>query len=276
MCILTIAQLTFRESTRRKIAQTALILGGLLLILFNIGLGALISQFQASEWQRISGSFANFMALTGLYAVNFLLVILSGLIAADSLAGEISSGSIQSLVTKPLRRAEVVLGKWLGFAGLLAIYLLLVGGGMILSVYIQTGFQLPKIVAGIVIIYLESLMVMSITLACSSRLSTLATGGVVFGLYGLAFVGGWVEQIGAMVKSQTAVNIGILTSLIMPSEALWRRAAYEMSSPLLQFVGGMTPFTSSSVPSPLMLAYALLYLFIALWLCIRAFSHRDL
>jgi ABC-2 type transport system permease protein len=40
------------------------------------------------------------------------------LLGADTLAGEINSGTIQVIVTKPIRRSDVVFGKWLGFAGL--------------------------------------------------------------------------------------------------------------------------------------------------------------
>ena len=82
---------------------------------------------------------------------------------------------------------------------------------------------------------------MTVALLCSSRLSALATGAVVFGLYGLAFIGGWVEQIGSVLQNQTAINVGIVSSLIIPSEALWRRAAYEMQSPLSGALG-MSPF----------------------------------
>jgi Cu-processing system permease protein len=115
----------------------------------------------------------------------------------------------------------------------------------------------------------------SITIACSSTFSTLATGGVVFGLYGVAFAGSWVEQIGSYMNSTTAVQIGVISSLLMPSEALWRRAAYEMTSPLISVMAG-GPFTSRSVPSPLMVAYAGLYLALALFIAIRRFAKRDL
>ena len=114
------------------------------------------------------------------------------------------------------------------------------------------------------------------TLLSSSRFSALATGGVVFGLYGLAFIGGWVEQIGAFLNNATAVNIGILSSLIIPSEALWRRAAYEMASPVARAAGFFSPFSTTSVPSPLMVGYAILYLAAALALAVRVFQKRDL
>ena len=131
---------------------------------------------------------------------------------------------------------------------------------------------------GLLLIYLEVLLIMTVTLACSSVLSTLATGGVVFGLFGVAFVGGWVEQFGALVQSDTAVNVGIVSSLIMPTEALWHRASYVMT-PLLAQAAGISmagPFVTTSVPSPLMVAYGAGYLLLALAFAVRRFGARDL
>ena len=116
---------------------------------------------------------------------------------------------------------------------------------------------------------------MTIALLSSSRLSALATGGVIFGPYGMAFIGGWVEQFGSLVHNQTAVKIGILTSLIIPSEALWRRAAYKMQSPLSGMLG-LSPFGTVSVPSLLMIGDTVLYLLAVLGLTMRIFHRRDL
>ena len=96
-----------------------------------------------------------------------------------------------------------------------------------------------------------------------------------FGLYGLAFIGGWIEQIGAIIQNPTAVKVGIIASLIIPSEFLWRRVAFEMQTPLASALG-MSPFGASSVPSPLMVGYTVLYLLGALWLTVRVFQKRDI
>jgi len=220
----------------------------------------------------------NFMTTAGLYVVNFLTIAMAAMVSADTLAGEIGSGAIQTIVAKPVRRAEVVLGKWLGFAGLLALYVLFMTGGVLGIAYVMVGYRVPNLAAGIGLLYLIALLVMTLTLACSSRLSTLATGGVVFGVYGLAVLGGWVEQIGALLENQTAVNVGIISSLIIPTEALWRRASFEMTPPLAQALGMVMsgPFVTLSVPSPLMVGYAGLYLAVALALAVRQFSRRDL
>jgi ABC-type transport system involved in multi-copper enzyme maturation permease subunit len=120
------------------------------------------------------------------------------------------------------------------------------------------------------------MLLLSVSFLGGASLSTLANGVMVFGLYGIGFVGGWIEQIGSLLNNQAAIQVGIITSLIMPTEALWKRAAYEMQSALSGMVGGMTPFTSSSVPSPAMIVYAVLYLLVVFALAIRKFQKRDL
>ena len=277
-----VARMTFREAIRRRIVLTGLVLGILFLIIFSIGFRMIYTAIltEASEtsnalarvWQNEA---SNFLLLAGLYAVAFLSVAMGALLAADTLAGEISSGTIQTIVTKPLRRSEVVLGKWLGFAGLLGLYCLLMAGGTALSVFLQSGYSAPNLLTGLLLLYLEALVVMTVSLACSSAMPALATGATVFGLYGLAFIGGWIEQIGAVFRNSTAVQVGIVTSLIIPTEAIWRRATFEMQAPLSAALQ-MTPFSTLSVPSVLMIVYAIVYLLVALVLAVKSFQGRDI
>jgi Cu-processing system permease protein len=294
MAILIITRLTFREAVRRRIVLAALVLGVAFLIFYSLGFYFIRTNIgRADALPSIANALAfseayNFLFMSGMYAVTFLAVVMAALISADTLAGEISSGTIQTLVAKPVRRAEIVLGKWVGFAGLLALYLLLMAGGVTASIWLQAGYLAPNLLRGVGLIYLESLVIMTFTLMCSSTFSTLATGGVVFGLYGLGFIGGWVEQFGSLVTAlggsqaaaalqaaRAAVNVGIVSSLIFPSEALWKRAAFEMTSPLLRSIG-FSPFSAPSVPSLAMIIYAGVYLVLALAIAVRQFSRRDL
>jgi len=282
MATIIITRLTFLEAVRRKIALAAFLLGVAFLILYGLGFYFITRETGLPDGseataQLLRSQVYNFLTNAGMYAVNFLALAMGALVSADTLAGEIGSGTIQALVTKPMRRAEIVFGKWLGFAGLLALYLLLMAGGVLGIVYALARYRVPNPMTGVGIMYLESLLIMTITLACSSTISTLATGGTVFGLYGVAFIGGWVEQIGAALQNQTAINIGVISSLIMPSEALFRRAAFEMTSPIAQALGlSFGPSFVVSIPSPAMVVYAGLYLVVMLALAVRQFGRRDL
>lgn len=280
--ITIVARMTFREAIRRRIALTGLVLGLAFLLIFSVGFRMIYREINA-EASAADGPMArvfqaeaaNFLLIAGLYAVTFLSVAMGALLSADTIAGEVSSGTIQTVVAKPLRRSDVVLGKWLGFASLLGLYVLLMSGGVMLSVFLQARYLPPNLLGGLLLIYLEALLVMTISLAGSSAMPALATGGMVFGLYGLAFIGGWIEQIGSMLNNSTAVKIGIVTSLLVPTEALWRRASFEMQSPLTGALG-LTPFATISVPSLLMVVYAIVYLVVMLAAAINTFQHRDI
>ena len=84
--------------------------------------------------------------------------------------------------------------------------------------------------------------------AGTHQLSTLAAGVAAIGLHGVAFLGGWIEEIGRVAGSPTAEQVGVFASLLFPSEALWRRAVYELQRPTLAGIGG-GPFSGSIVPS---------------------------
>lgn len=282
MSTLTIARLTFYEAGQRKILLAALLMGIAFLLIFGIGFHYLLADIKAS---RFGGSpleineASNLIMMAGMYVVNFLTIMMTVLTSVDTLSGEISTGTIHTVVSKPVRRWEVVAGKWLGFCAMLTLYLLLMGGGVLLAVRLIAGYSPPHPWMALSLMWLNAMLLLTVSLLGGTFLSTLANGVLVFSLYGIAFIGGWIEQIGSVLAnittSQTAINIGILTSLIMPSEALWRRAAYEIQSPLVASLG-FSPFASSSVPSPAMVIYAVLYLLAALFLALRQFGVRDL
>jgi ABC-type transport system involved in multi-copper enzyme maturation permease subunit len=219
--------------------------------------------------------FLNLITLTALYAASFLIVMTSVLVTVDTLAGEISSGVIETLCTKPVPRAAVALGKWLGCWLILALYALVLCGGVLVVGRLVGGQSPPNAVRGIALILLEGTVLLTLALVGGTRLSTLANGVTIFGLYGLAFIGGWMEQIGTMVGNAAARYIGIAASLLVPSESLWQLAAYHMQPSIARDVQ-IGPFLTASVPSPAMVAWALGYVLVALLAALRLFHSRDL
>lgn len=282
MRTLIIARLTFKEAARRKILLAALLLGLVFLGVFGIGFHFIIRDLENSSYgvnllerTEVQG----FLFTAGLYVVNFLTVMMTVLTSVDTISGEIQSGTIHTLVAKPVRRWEVVIGKWLGFAGMITLYLLLMAGGITLIVYLRADYLARNPVQAFSMLWLNAMVLLSVSLFGGTILSTLANGVLVFGLFGIAFIGGWIEQIGSFLPEaatkQTATNVGIITSLILPSEALWRRAAYEVQSPLVASLG-FSPFVARSIPSPLMILYAAAFLVIVLAVAIHQFYKRDL
>lgn len=268
------AGVTFQEAARKKVLWMAFAAGVGFLALFATGMHFQVRGIRVHN-EVIRRQILNTSLMMGLYAADLLTVLMSILIAADTLSGEIASGTIQAIATKPVTRRQILMGKWIGFVGMLAAYILFLLGGVALLGYVLGGATVTHLWWGLGLVWLESILLLNLTLLCGTVYSTLASGVIVLGLHGLAFLGGWIEQIGAVTHSQGAVNVGIVASILMPSEALWRRAAFDMQSPLMGVLN-MSPFGSFSVPSSLMVAYAIVYQLLVLGLALRQFRLRDL
>ena len=278
MTTFVIARLTFREAGRRKILLAAFVLGLIYLVIYGVGfffVNQETTRSQIGPGLMELNQIRNFLFMAGLYVVNFLTVMMAVLTSVDTLSGEIATGTVHTLVSKPVQRWEIVFGKWLGFAGMLTLYLMLMAGGTIGLVYVISGYIAPNVLSGLGLMWMNAVLLLGVSLAGGAVLSTLANGVLVFGMFGIAFIGGWIEQIGSFIQNQTAVNVGIISSLIIPSEALWKRAAFEMQSPLVSALG-FSPFTAASMPSQIMVLYGLIYGVLALLLAIRLFTIRDL
>lgn len=271
-----IASITFREAARKKLLWTALLLGIGFLIVFGAGL------YYQSEDLR-AGNMAPFLRyqvlsatlMIGLYTVDLLAVVMAILTSVDTIAGEIASGTIQAIATKPIARWQVLMGKWLGFVAMLAVFVALLFGGTLEVGHWIAKVELQNPVRGGLLVYLECVLVLTATFMMGTWFSTLTNGVIVLGLHGLAFLGGWLEQMSGFAQGSGLVTLGVGSSLIMPSEAIWRRAAFLMQPPLagaLQY----TPFANISVPSEAMVAYAGFYLLALLAVAIYHFERRDL
>ena len=171
---------------------------------------------------------ATVLTVAGLYVVNFLVTAVAILLPIDSLSGEISSGVIQTLASKPVDRAAIVVGKWLAYLGMTAAYLALMGGGVVLSMRLFADYQAPAVLAPMGLMLLGAAVMLSITIAGGVRFSTITNGIVAFGFYGIAFIAGWMEQILSLFGNSTARHVGTVVSLLSPADAMWRRAAYEL------------------------------------------------
>jgi Cu-processing system permease protein len=277
MTVAYIAWLTFHEARRKRLVLIGAALGGAFLLLYAIGFHLIHQDMvrQAGRAAFMVREMNSGFTMMGLYAVNFLVIMVSVLASVDTISGEIASHSIQSIVTKPLRRWEVVAGKWLGFAVMIAAMVAALAGGVILVGWAISGFLPRNIPAGLALLIAEGWILVAVTLLGGTLFSTLTNGVVAFGLFSLAFVGGWTEQIGAVARNQAAINVGIISSLILPTEALWKRAAYLMQPTSLANLYG-SPFVTTSVPSPAMVVYAAVYCLAVLGIALYVFQRRDL
>lgn len=128
--VFAIAGLTIAEGVRMRIVVVFLALLGLIILRLPF-----VSMGDGTQ----AGKLQTFLAYS-LSALSVLLSLTVIFFACQTLAGEIKNRSLQTVVTKPVSRLQVLLGKWLGVNALAWIVLGLSGAaiyGLALHLYGQ-------------------------------------------------------------------------------------------------------------------------------------------
>lgn len=279
--MLTIAALAFHEVLRKKVLVFAIILTAAFLALYGVALhyvGLDLNRFNRTPLAAQMATTQLFSA--GLYLGSFIVSFLAIFSAVGTISAEIENGIIQAIVTKPIRRRDIVLGKFLGYAAMMAVYAALFYLGLTGLVRWQLGTPLAQgFLPAMLLFMLQPLILLSVTILGTTALTTLGNGILVIMLYALSIIGGMIEQVGVILKNDVLTNSGIVSSLVMPADALYRRIVSMLipatGNPLAA-VQQMGPFGSMSPPSNAMLVYTFLYIAVALLWAVRVFNRRDI
>jgi ABC-type transport system involved in multi-copper enzyme maturation permease subunit len=294
MKLLVIIRHTLKEALRKRVMLAGLIITGLFLLLYGIGTHFVFSSMQqnAQGGSMAGGTVGaktihDFEAALFLFMGMFVANLTAGLIAiftsCGTIATEVEQKTLQPLITRPIKRYQLVIGKWLGHAFLLIVYLAVMFATLILIVYSQSGWLPNNVFLAGSVFVLEALVVLSIAIFGSTFLPTAANAVAVTMLFMIALIGGIMEQAGVIIGKKALFTTGIITSIIMPTDSIYRYTVHLLKpvpkkiSPFIPSqVADMSPFGAASPPSVWMIAYALVFCIIFIVGAIAVFSNRDL
>lgn len=284
MMTLLIARLTLQEAVRRKLVWAVLALSALFIVLYIYGFQLVVDDVDAFSEQRADGPREflprdvqmSIMVMLGLWTVNFLAGVMTIFAAVGAIASEIEAGTLHVIATKPLARFEIIAGKYLGFLTMIVIYISMMFGGVVLTSRFVGDYTPPNMLTGLALMVLVSTILLSLTMLGSTIFSTMANGVIVFMLYGMALTGGLVEQIGTSLDNDTMVRIGVLSSVLVPSDAMWKLASYEVQPSIAVSLTGPNPFGAFVPPSDLAVRYAIFYCLAVVLASMLVFHRRDL
>ncbi|NTY00476.1 ABC transporter permease [Deinococcus sp. JMULE3] len=287
--VLLIAELSLREATRKRLVSVLLVLSALFLGFFLFGVYRLeltLDQraIDAGLDGRSPTGAANlpvmFSAMFGMYLVYFLGSLMGVLSTVGAVSGDIESGVMQSVIARPVSRAQLVAGRWLGFTAVNVTYVALLAAGLLGGVRLITGYTPPEALPAVGLLLLAVTVLTSLTVLGSTLFTTLANGIGVFVLYGVGFTGGILSAIGTLADTPTLTTLGRVANAVMPTNALWLGASYHLQPEVMRQVGevsrGANPFTSSDPVDPLLVAWAAVLAILALTGAMWRFSRRDL
>lgn len=283
MAILTITRLTLREAARRRLllALTALTV----VVALGTGWGFhKIAELTCSAGCHTERPLVVATLLIMLiFMFSFVIAMAAAFVAAPSIATEAESGVLLSLIPRPIRRSDIVLGKWLGLALVVGTYTAICLGLEFVIVQVATGFAVPHPIPAIAYVVAEGLVVLTVSLALSTRVPAMAAGIVVLGLFGVVWVGGVAGAIGAMLHNGAVAEVGTITSLILPTDGLWRGAMYNLEPVALIAVSHVAgrdtasnPFLATALPALGYQIWVVLWWIAVLALGVASFARRDL
>jgi ABC-type transport system involved in multi-copper enzyme maturation permease subunit len=278
----TIAALTLREASRRRVLLALAALTVVLLALSAWGFSRLDAESggggMTSGEARLTASI-----LLNLVMFGFSLIAALGtaFLAGPTLAGETESGIALSMLARPIRRSAVLFGKWLGLVTFGTGFVVLAGLAQCLVVWATVGYWPPDPAAALALLAAQTTVLLTLAVLLSTAVSPMASGVVAVGLFGATWVAGVVGAIGASLDNDAVARVGTVSRMLLPTDGLWRGAMHAFQDPtaLIQFGGSDAeafPFLS---PAPLTLIYLA---WVAVWvamvwgLAAASFLRKDL
>ncbi len=277
MPIWIFTRLTLNEALRNRLIPLAFGLTMVYIGLLAWGSSKIAENLRDPLQSVISGAGLEQAAF---FLGSLMLPLLAVFVPGHSVQQESENGLLQAILTKPVRRLDVVAGRWMGSAALLALWVALFSAGVILPIGWEIGYYPPHPIRAGELLLLQGLVVLSLRLLFGSFLGTLASGIVPLLIYGLGRIGGLVEAIGKALNISSMVNGGIATSLLIPTDVLWRGASYyllpELTGLASQAAGPNNPFVSLAPLATPMLVWSVLYVVVIFFVGARVFSLRDI
>lgn len=203
--------------------------------------------------------------------------------AAPALASDVDSGLLLAILPRPLRRADLVLGKWLGLALLVVAFAFAVGGAELAVIHVIAGYLPPHPLIALTYLAAESLVMLTLALFFSTRLPPIAGGIIALALFGLAWIAGIAVTLASSLGNAALVHAGTIVTLIVPSDGLWRGALAALEPAVFVAAGATSdgsrefgPFAVAGPPVPAFLAWSAAWGIAVLAAAVASFQRRDM
>ena len=279
--VLTLARLTLREASRRRLLWALAGLTVTLLALSGWGFSRLAAAL--ATLGDLDGGEARFITSQLLNLVMFGLSLIAALgtafLAGPTLGGEVESGMALAVLARPVRRSAVLLGKWLGLATFGCGYVAVAGLAQFAVVRSTMGYWPPDPLQGLALLGAQTVVLLTLALLLSSVVSPTASGIVAVGLFGATWVAGVVGGIGEALANEGVARVGTVSRVLLPTDGLWRGAMHAFQDPSalagLGLEGEGFPFLSEAPLSPGYLLWTVVWVAMAWWLTAATFARRD-
>ena len=279
--ILIIARLTLREAVRRRVLWALVGLTVVIVVLTAWGFSRLAEATPITGPTQTLGISQVTVMLAFMFS--FVLAMTAVFAGSPAIGPDIENGMLLAVLARPIRRSELMLGRWAGLAFVLVGYALVAGYLELGAVIFATGYTpsdpltAPFYLAG------EALILLTLAIVLSTRIASVAGGAIAVVAFGLAWMAGVLGGLGDAFNSDVLRWAGVVARLILPSDVMWRGSAGALSpnNDVLS-AGGInaalyrfSPF-SGAAPSPEWLLWTIAWVVGMLALGVFLLRRREL
>jgi ABC-type transport system involved in multi-copper enzyme maturation permease subunit len=278
--VLTVAALTLREASRRKVLRALAVLTLTLLGLSAWGFSKLAAE---NDFGTLTSGQARLVASQLLNLVMFGLSLIAALgtafLAGPTVSGEVESGISLAVLARPVRRSAVLLGKWLGLVAFGSGFVVLAGLAQCLVVLVTVDYWPPQPATALALLAAQTAALLTLGVLLSALISPMASGVVAVGLFGATWIAGVVGGIGEALGNDGVARVGTVSRMLLPTDGLWRGAMHALQDPTAFGQLGVEaafPFLSEAPLTTAYLAWAAVWIAMVWGLAAVSFARKDL
>lgn len=274
-----VAALTLREAARRRVLRAIVVMTVALLALSAWGFSRLAAEFgtlTSGEARLASSQVLNLV----MFGLSLIAALGTAFLAGPTVAGEMESGTALAVLARPVHRAAVLVGKWLGLAIFGSCFVVVAGLAQFVIVQVTMDYWPPEPVAGLALLAAQTTVLLTLALLLSTVISPMASGIVAVGLFGATWIAGVVGGVGKALGNEGVARVATVARILLPTDGLWQGTMHAIQDPgVLTLFGGAavgSPFVSEAPLAAVYLGWTVFWVALILGLAALAFHRRDL
>jgi ABC-type transport system involved in multi-copper enzyme maturation permease subunit len=283
--MIVIARLTVRELVRRRVIWVLAALSIVSVLLVGWGLERLVTLAREDgvEELQIRIGVSQVLILIA-FMFSFVLAMTAAFIGAPAVGGDLESGVALAVLARPIRRAEVLLGRWLGCSLIVVAYTVVSGLLAIAATLLVSGYGPPEPLFAVAFLCGQALVLLSLTLALGSVLPSIAAGAIAVVGFGLGWMAGVMAGISTALGIELLGRVAEVSRWLLPSDGLWRGVIYGLEPPLVLLLAAgeapdlanANPFYAAAPPPLAFVIWSIAWVGLILGVAAWWFERRDL
>ena len=221
--VLVIAALTLREMVRRRVIWVLLVLVVASVAIVGWGVERLVSLARESARDEIQVRIGVSQILILIaFMFSFVLAMTAAFLAAPAIASDVETGTAHAMLARPLRRSDLLLGRWLGLSIIVGGYAVISGLFAIAVVAFVSGHVPPASLIAVGFLAFQAIAVLTLALALGTRLPAIAAGAVTVVLFGVGWFVGVLGGIAVVFEAAPVTEAAEFVRILVPTDGLWR------------------------------------------------------